>query len=124
MTFDRRRALTMDGRIGAEFARAVAGKDRGALLALLEPRIDFRALTPGRPWEATASVEVVDEIILGHWFGPADHVLALLRVTTGAVADREHLAYRLRVRTGDVLYLVEQQVYYAVDRAAGSRGCG
>jgi len=37
------------------------------------------------------------------------------------VADREHVAYRLRVRRGSEDYLVEQQAYYNCD-AAGRIG--
>lgn len=100
--------------LGAAFARALAAKDRDALLALLGDPLDFKALTPGAHWDADSPGEVVDRIVLGQWFEPDDDIERLLHVTTDRVGDREHLAYRLQVRTGSVRYLVEQQVYYEV----------
>jgi hypothetical protein len=38
----------MEMPVGERFARAVAAKDAPALLGLLAPQIDFRAMTPGR----------------------------------------------------------------------------
>ncbi|MFI7465177.1 hypothetical protein [Nonomuraea sp. NPDC049646] len=109
--------MTADA-LGAAFARALAAKDRDALHALLGDPIDFRALTPGAHWDADDPGEVVDRIVLGQSFGPGDDIERLLHVATGRVGDREHLAYRLQVRTGSVRYLVEHQVYYSV---AGER---
>jgi hypothetical protein len=100
---------------GERFARALAAKDGAALCALLADPVDFQALTPGRHWQADASGQVVGEIILGHWFGTGDRILELLSVTTGRVSQREHVAYRMRVRRADGDYLVEQQAYYRTD---------
>ena len=102
---------------GERFARALADKDDVALSALLADRIDFEALTPGRHWKAATPGEVVKGIILGHWFGVGDHIDRLCSFTTGCVAGREHVAYRVHVRRGDGDYLVEQQAYYSVDDA-------
>ena len=44
-----------------------------------------------------------------------DHIEELCSVTDGSLADRSHVAYRLRVRNDDGEFLVEQQAYYAVD---------
>lgn len=44
--------------IGTDFAHAVAAKDREALERLLAPGVDFRALTPRRPWEGSRPEEV------------------------------------------------------------------
>ena len=100
---------------GERFARALAAKDSAALCGLLAEPVDFQALTPGRHWQAAAGGQVVGEIILGTWFGPGDHILELLSVTTGRVSEREHVAYRLRVRRSGIDYLVEQQAYYSTD---------
>jgi hypothetical protein len=100
---------------GERFARALAAKDDAALGALLADRIDFQALTPGRHWQAATPRQVVQEIILGHWFGAGDHVQELCSVTTGHVSEREHVAYRLRVGRSGRDYLVEQQAYYSTD---------
>jgi hypothetical protein len=100
---------------GERFARALAAKDRTALHRLLAERLDFQGLTPGRHWQATSSRQATDEIILAHWFGPDDHIEQLCSVSTGRVGDREHVAYRFRVRNPDGEFLVEQQAYYAAE---------
>jgi hypothetical protein len=101
-----------DGRdCAAAFARALASKDRQGLLELLAPDIDFRAMTSGRFWEAETPAQIVDDVILGHWFDPGDHIEDLVSVETDQVADRTRIGYRLRVRNEDGLHLVEQQAY-------------
>ena len=102
---------------GERFARALADQDDVALSALLADKIDFQALTPGRHWKAATPGEVVEGIILGHWFGAGDRIEQLCMVSAGQVAGREHVAYRVRVRRCDRDYLVEQQAYYDTDGA-------
>jgi hypothetical protein len=99
---------------GERFAQALAAKDAAALRALLADPVSFTALTPGRPWQAASAGEVIDEIILGRWFARALD-MELESVSTGHVADCQHVAYRLGVRTADGDYLVEQQAYYGTD---------
>jgi ketosteroid isomerase-like protein len=97
---------------GRSWADAVAAKDHDAVRALLVPDVDFRALTPGRPWEATTSDEVL-EILFGHWFEDQDHVVGLLAVDTGdPVEDVERVGYRLAMRNPDGDFTVEQQAYF------------
>ena len=101
---------------GARFAHALAAKDVAGLRAVLADDVDFRGLTPGRFWEATTAGEVVDKIVLGAWFEPSDDIKELCEVTEGGgVADRSHVAYRLRVRNGGGEFLVEQQAYYTAE---------
>ncbi|HEY1643870.1 MAG TPA: hypothetical protein VGG35_24600 [Streptosporangiaceae bacterium] len=100
---------------GERFARALAAKDEAVLGGLLAGQIDFQALTPGRYWQADTARQVVQEIILGRWFGPEDRIAELCSVAAGQVAQREHVAYRLRVARPDADYLVEQQAYYSTD---------
>ncbi len=102
---------------GERFARALAAKDGAALSTLLADEIDFQALTPGRHWQAATPREVVEEIILGRWFGADDRIVELRSVTTSRVSEREHVAYQVRVRRSDSDYLVEQQAYYSTDGA-------
>lgn len=111
MTMD----ATKNDTAGERFARALAAKDRAELRGLLASSIDFRGLTPGRFWESTNSTQVIDHILTGQWFEDSDHIQELLSVTTGTVSDREHVAYRLRVRNADGDFLVEQQAYYTVE---------
>jgi len=67
----------METPVGERFARAVAAKDREALLDLLDPEIDFRAMTPGRFWEETSAVAVVNDVIFGRWFESTDRIEAI-----------------------------------------------
>jgi hypothetical protein len=95
---------------GSRFASALAAKDTAAMLELLHPQIEFRALTPRRAWEADDSQAVL-EIIFGHWFEDSDRIEALQSVDTDVVADRERLRYRLAVSNPEGSFLVEQQGY-------------
>jgi hypothetical protein len=100
--------------LGERFARALARRDDAALCSLLADPVDFQALTPGRHWQAATGEQVVGEIIFGQWFGGAE-IRELCSVTTGQVAGREHVAYRLRAQRSGSQYLVEQQAYYDTD---------
>jgi hypothetical protein len=100
--------------MGARLGKAIATKDRAGLLDVLAPELDFRAMTPNRFWEADTAGEVVDDVLLGTWFAPSDHIDALDDLQTGAVADRDRVAYRLRVSNDEGTFLVEQQAYFEV----------
>ena len=100
---------------GERFAQALGRKDQDALRELLADPIDFQALTPGRHWQAATARQVAEEIILGQWFDAGTQILELCSVTTGQVAECEHVAYRMRVREDGDDYLVEQQAYYRTD---------
>ena len=101
----------MDDEIGTRFAEAMAKKDRDGLLAVLDPALDVRALTPGRCWEPTSATEFVDDVVLGAWLEPSDHIDELVRVETDDMADRLRVSYRLRVTNSAGTFLVEQQAY-------------
>lgn len=104
--------MTTRGReVGEQFARSLASKDRDALVALLADGIDFQAMTPRRTWEASTPAEIVDDVILRHWFEPSDHIEGVESVESVDVADRARVGYRLKVRNADGLHLVEQQAY-------------
>ncbi len=103
----------MDGTTGTAFADALAAKDDSRLRGLLADDVEFRTLTPDRSWSANTAAEVAHEIILGHCFAPDDQITELISTTTGRVADREHVAYRLRVHNADGDFPVEQLAYYA-----------
>jgi hypothetical protein len=98
---------------GERFARALAAKDGPALRSLLADPVDFQALTPGRHWQASASGEVIDDIILGTWFGAGAAIDALESFTISQLPDRTRVSYLLRVRKADGEYLVEQQAYFS-----------
>jgi hypothetical protein len=102
---------------GERFAQALAAKDDAALCALLADPIDFQALTPSRHWQTTTGRQAAEEIILRYWFRADDQILELCSVTTGRVAEIEHVAYQMRVCRSGSEYLVEQQAYYSTDGA-------
>ena len=98
--------------VGERFARALAAKDSGALRGLLADPVDFQALTPRRHWQATTPGDVVDEVILGTWFGAGVSIEALESVTNDRLPGRERVSYLLHVRNAAGEHLVEQQAYY------------
>ena len=100
---------------GEQFARAISQQDMAALRAALADTVDFQALTPRRHWQASTGRQAAEEIILGTWFDAGTQILELCSVTTGKVAECEHVAYRMRVREDGDDYLVEQQAYYRTD---------
>jgi hypothetical protein len=99
---------------GTAFAEAFAAKDVEALRGLLAAELDFRAMTPGRFWEATTVDEVVS-VLLDNWVEPSDEVLALEDVTTGTVSTLPHVTYRMRLRNPDGEFLMEQRAYYEAE---------
>jgi hypothetical protein len=100
-----------DAHLGRAFVEALAIKDFERLAALLDPQIDFRGLTPGRSWEVTGSIGVVEEV-LRRWFEASDEIEQVLAIETDSFADRQRVGYRLQVRNPDGQFLVEQQAYY------------
>jgi hypothetical protein len=99
---------------GEAFAQAIAAKDGAALASVLADTIDFRALTPGRVFEASSNTGAALEVILGTWFATAS-IDELCSVEAGTVQRRQHVSYRLRAHLGEDEYLVEQQAYYNTD---------
>jgi hypothetical protein len=114
VSFQPCREVAMEMPVGERFARAIAAKDAPALLRLLAPQVEFRAMTPGRFWEADSAVDVVKDVILGHWFEPTDQIEGIDAIETGTVVDRERVSYRFRVTSDGAPYIVEQQAYLDV----------
>ena len=105
----------MTDALGVRLAEAIAAKDTDALTSLLAPDLDFRALTPGKFWEATTPGDVA-EVVFGTWFKVSDHVDALVHVTEGAdVEDTHEVGYRLAITNADGPHTVEQQAYYRTE---------
>jgi hypothetical protein len=101
--------------LGERFARALADKDSAGLKALLQPILDFRAMTPSRFWESTDVDEVVDDTILGTWFEPTRRITDLVAVETDRIGSLQRVAYRFTVRRPDGEFTIEQQAYYEVE---------
>jgi hypothetical protein len=97
--------------VGHRFAEALGRKDFAAVLALLDPAIDFRGLTPGRVWEASGADAVGDDI-LRRWFEDTDELEEILSIETDIFADRQRVSYRFSGHNADGPFVVEQQAYY------------
>jgi hypothetical protein len=93
------------------FVAALAAKDAAALRSLFASEVDFRALTPGRAWEAPTPDALIDGVILGSWFEPGDVIKRVESVQHGQVGTRTRIGYRLRVESAGQAYTVEQQAY-------------
>jgi hypothetical protein len=98
--------------LGADFARALAGKDVDGLRDLMHPEIDFRGLTPNRSWEAS-DPEAVISVLLDSWFEEKDEIEALEGLESGELSDRQRIGYRFSVSNPDGRFVVEQQAYLA-----------
>jgi hypothetical protein len=101
--------------VGERFVHALGNKDAEELKALLRADVDFRAMTPGRFWEATDVDVVVDDTILGKWFQPPNEITEIVDIETGSIGSRDRVGYRLKVSGPDGEYLVEQQAYFETD---------
>ena len=109
-TSDAAHSAEDDHALGAEFAEALGRKDFDAVMALLDPSIDFRGLTPGRAWEATDADAVVDGI-LRQWFEETDELEEIVSIEADSFADRQRVSYRFRGHNADVSFVIEQQAY-------------
>lgn len=58
-------------------ARALAGKDAATLRSLFTTPVEFLAVTPGRFWDADTAIGVVDDLLLGTWFGEGTDIVDL-----------------------------------------------
>jgi hypothetical protein len=96
------------------FAEAMAEKDAVRLRAMMHPRVDFKALTPGRFWEANDRDAVLD-IFFGDWFPEHEQIESLDRVETDAFADRQRVGYRMSVATDGGPTMVEHQAYLTAE---------
>lgn len=96
--------------LGRQFAQALAAKDFDTVVALFDPEVDFRGVTPRKFWEAGDPEALVGEV-LRQWFDDSDEIEALEKLETDAFADRERVGYRFRVRNPEGVFLVEQQLF-------------
>jgi ubiquinone/menaquinone biosynthesis C-methylase UbiE len=95
---------------GARFVHALAEKDFERVATLLDPGIDFRALTPNRSWQARGPAQVIDSV-LKVWL---EDGIVLERVSDLRVEEFsgcQRVAYRLHGRTGKGRFLIDQQAY-------------
>jgi len=105
-----------DVSVGERFVQALLAKDWTRVEGAVDPGIDFRALTPGRPWEATTRKDLIEEVFQ-QWFGPSDDIYEILAISTDRVVGSNRVVYRFLARKPDGDYVCEQTAYY--DEAKG-----
>ncbi len=101
--------------VGEQFAQALADKDAAGLKGLLQPDVDFRAMTPGKFWEATDVDVIVDETLLGTWFAPERRITDVLAIETDRVGSLDRVGYRFKVHRPEGECVIEQQAYFETD---------
>ncbi len=102
-------------KLSARFAAALAAQDSAALRAVLADAVDFQGLTPGRHWQSSTNREIVDDVILGRWFGSGRDVQELCAIATGRWRAGSMSRTGCAVRESGRDYLVEQQAYYQTE---------
>ncbi len=105
----------MTADLGLSFVEALAHKDSGRLRSLLSADVDFRAMTPGKFWEANSADVVVDDILLAKWFEPSDEITEVIAAETATIGSRRRVGYRFGVTNGEGAFVVEQQAYFEED---------
>ncbi len=100
--------------LGEQLAHALAAQDAPRLRALFATPLTFRAVTPRRFWDAETAVEVVDDIMLGTWFGSGVTVTGIDELESDEVADVHKVRYRLSVERDAGRAVLEQVAYYSV----------
>jgi hypothetical protein len=102
-------------RVGERFARAIADKDAVALKALLRPEVDFTAMTPTKFWEGRDADAIVDDVMLGTWFGPERRITETLAVEADTIGSMGRVGYRFHVQRPDGEFTLEQQAYFQTE---------
>ncbi len=105
----------MADRLGERFAQALADKDAAGLKGLLRSDVDFRAMTPGKFWEATDVDVIVDETMLGTWFEPQRKITEVLAIESDSLGEMDRVGYRFKVNRPEGEFVIEQQAYYETD---------
>jgi hypothetical protein len=86
-------------------AEAIVAQDLARATALLDPEIDFRAMTPNRIWEPDGPAGVAD--VLREWFEDPDEELAAVAQSVW-IEDTVRVG---RISDADGLHVFEQQAY-------------
>jgi TusA-related sulfurtransferase len=94
--------------LGESFLTALASRDFDRLKACFHSQVSFRALVPRGVREGADAQEATGW--LRRWFGDADEFQVLMS-SAERVADRLHLAYRIRLHDDRGWQVIEQQAY-------------
>jgi TusA-related sulfurtransferase len=91
----------------ATFLAALLAKDFAGLAAAFDPAVRFRALVPGEAVAVESAAETV--AAFARWFGDKE-ALELVACEAGAIGDRTHVRYRLRLQRKGEPLVVEQSL--------------
>lgn len=110
--------MPLTGSTVEAFAGAVVARDFDRVRAMLDPQVDFRAMTPSRIWEADEPAGVVD--VLRTWLADPDEDVTSLEAADppATVEDTVRVGWRVAGADADGSYVFEQQAYV---REAGDR---
>lgn len=100
--------------IAERFVDAIVARDREALLALMAPRVRMRGIAPGRTWDSDDAVTLVDDVLLGDFFGPRTEITACPWRRTGQVEDINSASYRLELRKDGEDLVCETHTFFDV----------
>jgi hypothetical protein len=96
--------------VATAFADAIVARDLAAATALLDPEIDFRAMTPNRIWEADGRAGV--EKVLREWFeDPDEQVHGLEATQPTSIEGTLRVGWLVRISDADGPHVFEQQAY-------------
>jgi hypothetical protein len=94
----------------AGFVEAILARDFARARGLLDPAVDFRAMTPSRFWEADDPRGV--EEVLRAWFEHPDREVERVDpIEPDSVADTMRVGWRVHGTGADGPFLYEQQAY-------------
>jgi len=109
-------AVDRDGTtIAQRFVQALTTKDREGMLALLAPSVRMRGMAPGRTWRTNDARELVDDILLGDFFGPEVDIETVTWMEFREIVDRNSAGYHLCMRRGDERVDCEQHTFFDIE---------
>jgi SAM-dependent methyltransferase len=102
--------MSADTSTGVRFAQALVAKDFERVATLLDPEVNFRALTPNRSWQARGREEVISEV-LEPWFEHEIELEGLSELHVEQLSTCQRVAYRLHGHDPDGPFLIDHHAY-------------
>jgi hypothetical protein len=100
--------------VAGGFVDAILARDYPRVCSLLNPAIDFRAMTPSRVWEADSPAGVED--VLRAWFEHPERDVERIEPTEPAsVEDTLRVGWRVHGSNAHGPFIYEQQAYLRED---------
>ena len=101
--------------VAERFVERLVAQDREGLLELMAPTVRMRGMAPGRTWDAADATTLVDEVLLGDFFGESTEVVGVLARRFGGVQDINSATYQLRMRQGNQELECEQHTFFDIE---------